>query len=89
MRSEQKLARQAKIFLNCGGQAMTALLRMLLLSVAIVFERIGGVCLVLETLIGNDAREAERARKSSPVRAITFTAMPKRKAKPIAGNLRP
>jgi hypothetical protein len=75
-KTQQKLAREAATFLNCGGKALTALLRMLLLSVAVVFEGIGKIFSVLESSIEHDAREAELARKSRPVRAITFKAMP-------------
>jgi hypothetical protein len=75
--TQQKLARQATTFLNCGGKAVVALIRMLLLSVAVVFEGIGKTFAALEGLIKEDAFEAERAQKSSPVRAITFKALPK------------
>jgi hypothetical protein len=75
-KTQQKLARQAITFLNCGGKALNALLRMLLLAVAVVFEGISRIFLILETSIEQDAREVERARKSSQVRAITFTTLP-------------
>jgi hypothetical protein len=73
-KTQQKLEHQAIAFLNCGGKALTALLSMLLLSLAVFFECIGKFFVVLETQIENDARETERAQKSSQVRAITFTA---------------
>lgn len=89
MTSEQKLARQAMMFLDYGGKTLTTLLRMLLLAVVVVFEGIGRVFLALETLVENDAREVERAQKGIQVGAIAFAAMPKRRTKSVAGSLRP
>lgn len=74
--TQQKLARQAVTFLDYGGKAMTALVRMLLLSLAVVFEGIGIVLLVLESSMDRDAGKAERVQKSGPVRAIKFKALP-------------
>ena len=50
-KTQQKLARQATIFLNCGGKALTALLRMLLLSFAVVFEGVSKAFLLLDNSI--------------------------------------
>ena len=74
-KTQQKFARQATTFLNCGGKALTALLRMLLLLFAVVFEGISKIFIILETSI-EDTREAEGAGKGSEVRAIEFTALP-------------
>jgi hypothetical protein len=74
--TQQKLARQAITFLDYGGKAMTALVRMLLLSLAVVFEGIGIVLLVLESSMDHEAGKAERVRKGSPVRAIKFKTLP-------------
>ena len=83
-KTQQKLARQATIFLNCGGKALTALLRMLLLSVATVFEGVSKSFLLMDDSIEQDAREAERAQqKSSQVCAITFSALPGGKRSPL------
>jgi hypothetical protein len=81
-KTQQKLARHATTFLNCGGKALTALLRMLLLSFAVVFEGISRIFVVLDTSI-DDARDVERARKSSEVRAIAFTALPNGERGPL------
>ncbi len=76
-KTQQKLARQATVFLNCGGKALTALLRMLLLTLATVFEGVSKVFLFMDNSIEQDARDAERARQqSSQVCAITFSALP-------------
>lgn len=74
-KTQQKLARQATVFLNCGGRVVTAVIRMLLLSVAVVFESVSRVCLFLDTAIENDARETERAQKRN-VAGMTLTAVP-------------
>ena len=83
-KTQQKLARQATLFLNCGGKALTALLRMLLLSVAAVFEGVSKGFLYMDNSIEQDARDAERAQqKSSQVCAITFSALPGGKRSPL------
>jgi hypothetical protein len=84
-KTQQKLARQATIFLNCGGKALTALLRMLLLSVATVFEGVSKAFLFMDNSIEQDARDAERAQeeKSSQVCAITFSALSGGKRSPL------
>jgi hypothetical protein len=74
-KTQQKFARQATTFLNCGGKALTALLRMLLLLVAVVFEGISKIFLILETST-EDTQENERARRGSEVHAIEFTPLP-------------
>jgi hypothetical protein len=58
---------------------------MLLLSVAVVFEGIGKIFQVLENSIKQDAREFERAQKSTPVRAITLTALSKGRRNGLEG----
>lgn len=84
-KTQQKLARQAMTLLDHGGKALTALIGMLLLAVAVVFEGIGGVALVLATLIERDVCGAECRQKSSRVRAIRLTAMPSEKRNQLQG----
>jgi hypothetical protein len=83
-KTQQKLARQATVFLNCGGKALTALLRMLLLTLAAVFEGVSKVFLFMDNSIEQDARDAERAQQqSSQVCAISFSALPGGKRSPL------
>ncbi len=81
-KTQQKFARQATTFLNCGGKALTALLHMLLLLFAVVFEGISKIFVTLETSI-EDTREIERAGKGSEVRAINLTALPDEERGPL------
>lgn len=74
-KTQQKLARQGTIVLNFGGKALTALLRILLLSVAVVFEGVSRVFLFLDDIIADDIRETERAAKQEP-NSRSITAMP-------------
>jgi hypothetical protein len=75
--TQQKLARQAVTFLDYGGKAMTALARMVLLSLAVVFEGIGIVLLVLESSMDHESGKAERGQRGSRVRAIKFKSLPR------------
>jgi hypothetical protein len=74
--TQQKLARQAVTFLDYGGKAMTALVRTLLLSLAVVFEGIGIVLLVLESSMDRDAGKAERVQKSGLEAAYAYKPAP-------------
>jgi hypothetical protein len=85
-KTQQKLARQAMTFLDYGGKALNALLSMLLLAAAVVFEGIGGAALVLATLIEHDVCGAEFGQKSSRARAIRLTAMPSEKRNRLQGT---
>jgi len=39
-KTQQKLAEQATVFVNSGGKALTAIVQMLLLSLAVLFEAV-------------------------------------------------
>ena len=75
-KTQQKLARQATIFVNFGGRALTALLRIVLLSIAAVFEAVSRVFLFLEVALERDAVEMDRARKRTGVRSFTLAIPP-------------
>lgn len=76
-KTQQKLERQLTVVLNCGGKALTALLRILLLFVAVVFEGVSRAFLFLDNIIADDIRETERASRQAPDgRSIALTAVP-------------
>jgi hypothetical protein len=71
-KTQQKLAEQTTIFLNSGGRAITAVFRILLLTVAVLFEAIGLLLSGVEDLMPNTGSEAERDEK----RTEKFTLAP-------------
>jgi hypothetical protein len=73
---QQKLARQMTLVVNCGGKAITALLRMLLLVVAALFEGVSLFFSRLEEVVAVESNETEAARKNAEVRAVSFPAVP-------------
>jgi hypothetical protein len=77
-KTQQGLARQATIFINCGGKALTALLRMLLLSVAVFFEAVGRVFASVEKVVGSELTQMERGRKRAQVLDVTYKAVASR-----------
>ncbi len=68
-KTQQKLARQAAIFLNCGGKAMTAIMRLMFLAVAVLFEAIGLLFSRIDEVMADTLSEAESKRNE----AHTFT----------------
>jgi len=75
-KAQQGLARQATIFITCGGKALTALVRMLLLSLAVLFEAFGRALISLEKLVGVEVAQMDRTRKRARVVELTYKALP-------------
>jgi hypothetical protein len=71
-RTQQKLAKQATLFVNCGGKAVTALLRVVLLVVAVLFEAIGILFSQIEEAIAASIKDTEAAPKGQKVSAVAF-----------------
>lgn len=70
-RIQQKLVRQATLFVNHGGKAVTALLRTVLLALAALFELVGLLFGRLEEAVAVNIKDTE-PMKSDKVATVTF-----------------
>jgi len=62
-KTQQKLVRQGTVFVNSGGKAISAVLRIVLLLMAVLFEGISILFSRMEDAIASDLSETERANK--------------------------
>jgi hypothetical protein len=73
-KTQQKLTRQVTIFLNSGGKAVTAVLRLLLLAVAVLFEAVSIFFSRIEEVLASNLSETEAANKHHEAHAFTLAA---------------
>jgi len=64
-KTQQKLAEQAAVFVNSGGKALTAIVQILLLSVAVLFEAVSLLFSHLDDVIATDLKETQSANERS------------------------
>lgn len=79
-KTQQKLAEQATVFVNSGGKALTAIVQMLLLSLAVLFEAVSLLFSHLDEVIASDFGVAERPKE----RSETLTLAPLSEQRDIA-----
>jgi hypothetical protein len=62
-KTQQRLERQATTFVNSGGKALSAILRLLLLGIAVLFEFMILVFSRIEESLADNPNETEHASK--------------------------